>query len=143
VTRRRELVPTLHQPEIDADTAIHPTNPSHAHTQPDHHTQKQVSQSIAPVDIRHVAAEAGILPDELEPYGKHKAKVRCDFSSRRVGGWVVLLWLGGGGICGCWVWVWEGGLCGWVYLCTPFLCVNAWRSVCLSEPATSVHRSRA
>ncbi len=34
-----------------------------------------MSQSITPVDIKHVAAEAGVLPDELEPYGKHKAKV--------------------------------------------------------------------
>ena len=40
-------------------------------------THSQVSQSIAPVDVRHVAEEAGILPDELEPYGKYKAKVRA------------------------------------------------------------------
>ena len=35
----------------------------------------EVSQSITPINIATIAAEAGILPDELEPYGKHKAKV--------------------------------------------------------------------
>jgi len=36
----------------------------------------EVSQSITPAPITEIAAKAGILPDELEPYGKNKAKVR-------------------------------------------------------------------
>ena len=36
----------------------------------------EVSQSITPVHIGEIAAEIGILPEELELYGTHKAKVR-------------------------------------------------------------------
>jgi formyltetrahydrofolate synthetase len=36
----------------------------------------EVSQSIEPVHITEIAAAAGILPEELEPYGRYKAKVR-------------------------------------------------------------------
>lgn len=36
----------------------------------------EVSQAITPVHISEIATEAGILTDELEPYGKYKAKVR-------------------------------------------------------------------
>ena len=35
----------------------------------------EVSQSITPVPISEIAEAAGILPDELEPYGKYKGKV--------------------------------------------------------------------
>lgn len=36
----------------------------------------EVSQAITPVPITQIAAEAGIKPEELEPYGHYKAKVR-------------------------------------------------------------------
>lgn len=36
----------------------------------------EVSQSITPLPITQIATEAGIPPEELEPYGRYKAKVR-------------------------------------------------------------------
>ena len=45
----------------------------------------EVSQSITPINIATIAANAGILPDELEPYGKHKAKVSLDVRDRLKG----------------------------------------------------------
>lgn len=44
-----------------------------------------VSQSITPINIATIAANAGILPDELEPYGKYKAKVSLDVRDRLKG----------------------------------------------------------
>ena len=34
-----------------------------------------IAQAATPLPITQIAAEAGILPDELELYGKSKAKV--------------------------------------------------------------------
>ncbi len=45
----------------------------------------EVSQSITPINIATIAANAGILPDELEPYGKYKAKVSLDVRDRLKG----------------------------------------------------------
>lgn len=36
----------------------------------------EISQAITPANITEIAAKAGILPEELEPYGRYKAKVR-------------------------------------------------------------------
>lgn len=44
-----------------------------------------VSQSITPINIATIAANAGILPDELEPYGKYKAKVSLGVRDRLKG----------------------------------------------------------
>lgn len=35
----------------------------------------EVSQSVQPVNIAEIAAESGVLPEELELYGNNKAKV--------------------------------------------------------------------
>jgi len=35
----------------------------------------EISQSITPVSIAEIAAECGLLPDEFDLYGSHKAKV--------------------------------------------------------------------
>ena len=42
----------------------------------------EISRAASPVPISEVAAAAGILPDELEPYGSVKAKVRLDILDR-------------------------------------------------------------
>ncbi|AMD18671.1 HBL231Cp [Eremothecium sinecaudum] len=42
----------------------------------------EISRSQNPKDITTVASEAGILPSELEPYGKVKAKVQLDVLNR-------------------------------------------------------------
>ena len=34
-----------------------------------------ISQAVVPERAEVIAANAGILPDEVEPYGKYKAKV--------------------------------------------------------------------
>ena len=36
-----------------------------------------IAQAIAPLHISAIAEKLGILPEELEPYGTHKAKVRA------------------------------------------------------------------
>jgi formyltetrahydrofolate synthetase len=41
-----------------------------------------IAQAAAPISIAQIAAEAGITPDELELYGKSKAKVRLDIRDR-------------------------------------------------------------
>ena len=41
-----------------------------------------ISQSVEPFHISKVAAAAGIVDDELEPYGSHKAKVSADLVCR-------------------------------------------------------------
>lgn len=41
-----------------------------------------IAQSARPLPITQIAAEAGILPEELEPYGRHKAKVRLSVRDR-------------------------------------------------------------
>ncbi len=41
-----------------------------------------IAQAAAPIPIAQIAAEAGITPDELELYGKSKAKVRLDIRDR-------------------------------------------------------------
>ena len=41
-----------------------------------------IAQSAQPLPIVEIAAQAGILPEELEPYGRHKAKVRLSVRDR-------------------------------------------------------------
>jgi formyltetrahydrofolate synthetase len=41
-----------------------------------------IAQSVAPLPIDRIASEAGILPDELELYGKTKAKVHLSIRDR-------------------------------------------------------------
>ncbi len=45
----------------------------------------EISQAATPKLIAEVAAEAGILPEELEPYGDYKAKVRLSILERLAG----------------------------------------------------------
>ncbi|MBW4051957.1 MAG: formate--tetrahydrofolate ligase [Proteobacteria bacterium] len=42
----------------------------------------EIAQGAQPLPIGQIAAEAGILPEELEPYGKYKAKVRLSVRER-------------------------------------------------------------
>ena len=42
----------------------------------------EIAQSVAPIPIDRIAAEAGILPEELELYGKTKAKVHLSIRER-------------------------------------------------------------
>jgi formyltetrahydrofolate synthetase len=42
----------------------------------------EIAQAATPVPIDRIAHEAGILPDELELYGKHKAKVHLSIRDR-------------------------------------------------------------
>ena len=42
----------------------------------------EIAQAATPIPIDKIAAEAGILPDELELYGKNKAKVRLSVRDR-------------------------------------------------------------
>jgi len=42
----------------------------------------EIAQAAVPVPIARIAHEAGILPDELELYGKHKAKVHLSIRDR-------------------------------------------------------------
>ena len=41
-----------------------------------------IAQSACPLPILDIAAEAGILPEELEPYGRYKAKVHLSVRDR-------------------------------------------------------------
>ncbi len=41
-----------------------------------------IAQAATPIPIAQIAAEAGITPDELELYGKNKAKVRLEIRDR-------------------------------------------------------------
>ena len=41
-----------------------------------------IAQAATPIPIDKIAAEAGILPDELELYGKNKAKVHLSIRDR-------------------------------------------------------------
>eukprot|EP00744_Colponema_vietnamica_P016234 GILI01022768.1.p1 GENE.GILI01022768.1~~GILI01022768.1.p1 ORF type:complete len:701 (+),score=221.18 GILI01022768.1:179-2104(+) len=41
-----------------------------------------ISQSVTPLRINEIAEKAGILPDELEPYGKYKGKVSLSVRDR-------------------------------------------------------------
>ncbi|HEV2425704.1 MAG TPA: formate--tetrahydrofolate ligase [Terriglobia bacterium] len=42
----------------------------------------EIAQSVTPLDIDEVASQAGILPDELEFYGRSKAKVHLSIRDR-------------------------------------------------------------
>ena len=42
----------------------------------------EIAQAATPIPIDKIAAETGILPDELELYGKNKAKVRLEVRDR-------------------------------------------------------------
>jgi len=42
----------------------------------------EIAQSVSPQDIDHIASLAGILPDELELYGRSKAKVHLSIRDR-------------------------------------------------------------
>ena len=42
----------------------------------------EIAQAHAPLPITQIASEAGILPDELEMYGKTKAKVHLSIRDR-------------------------------------------------------------
>src|SRR5271167_4756612 len=42
----------------------------------------EIAQAATPISIEKIAAEAGILPDELELYGKSKAKVHLSIRDR-------------------------------------------------------------
>jgi methylenetetrahydrofolate dehydrogenase (NADP+) / methenyltetrahydrofolate cyclohydrolase / formyltetrahydrofolate synthetase len=41
-----------------------------------------IAQAATPIPIDKIAAEVGILPDELELYGKYKAKVHLEIRDR-------------------------------------------------------------
>jgi len=41
-----------------------------------------IAQAATPIPVNTIAAEAGILPDELELYGKYKAKVHLSLRDR-------------------------------------------------------------
>ena len=41
-----------------------------------------IAQAVKPISIEKIAAEVGILPDELELYGKSKAKVHLSIRDR-------------------------------------------------------------
>jgi len=45
----------------------------------------EIAQAATPIPIEKIAAEAGILPDELELYGKNKAKVHLSVRDRLKG----------------------------------------------------------
>src|SRR5260221_9795154 len=42
----------------------------------------EIAEAATPIPINQVATEAGILPDELELYGKTKAKVQLSIRER-------------------------------------------------------------
>src|SRR5271165_421166 len=42
----------------------------------------EIAQAATPVLIERIAAEAGILPEELDPYGRTKAKVHLSILDR-------------------------------------------------------------
>ena len=42
----------------------------------------EIAQAATPIPIDRIAAEAGILPEELELYGKNKAKVHLSIRDR-------------------------------------------------------------
>jgi hypothetical protein len=44
-----------------------------------------ISQALTPLPISAIAADAGILPEELVPYGADKAKVRLSVRDRLAG----------------------------------------------------------
>lgn len=41
-----------------------------------------IAQAAEPLPISQIAAEAGLLPEELVPYGTHKAKVKLSVRDR-------------------------------------------------------------
>ncbi|GIK71596.1 MAG: formate--tetrahydrofolate ligase [Chloroflexota bacterium] len=45
-------------------------------------TDLEIAQAVAPLPIRQIAEEAGILPEELELFGNYKAKVSLDVRQR-------------------------------------------------------------
>eukprot|EP00743_Colponemidia_sp_Colp-15_P003812 GILK01004112.1.p1 GENE.GILK01004112.1~~GILK01004112.1.p1 ORF type:complete len:672 (+),score=105.01 GILK01004112.1:90-2018(+) len=45
-------------------------------------TDIEISQAVEPLHISKIAAQAGILPEELEPYGRYKAKVNLSVRQR-------------------------------------------------------------
>ena len=55
-----------------ADHGVHPRTPS----------DLEIAQAATPIPIDKIAALAGILPDELEPYGRSKAKVHLSIVNR-------------------------------------------------------------
>ena len=42
----------------------------------------EIAQSVAPLPIKQIATEVGLLPEELEFYGNYKAKVHLDVRER-------------------------------------------------------------
>ena len=44
----------------------------------------EIAQGATPLPIGELAAKVGILPEELEYYGRHKAKVRLEVLDRIV-----------------------------------------------------------
>ena len=52
-------------------------------TMDSHATSLAIAQAAEPRDIGEVAADLGLEPDELEPYGRFKAKVPLDAIERR------------------------------------------------------------
>jgi formate--tetrahydrofolate ligase len=48
-------------------------------------TSLEIAQAAEPRDIDDVAADLGLEPDELEPYGRFKAKIPLDALERRAG----------------------------------------------------------
>ncbi|MFZ4573338.1 MAG: formate--tetrahydrofolate ligase [Phycisphaerales bacterium] len=60
-----------------------PTRPSTATpTRRDVPSDIEIAQAATPVPITQIGAQAGILPDELEPYGHTKAKVQLRIGER-------------------------------------------------------------
>lgn len=54
-------------------------------------TDIEIAQSARPRPITEVAADLGLSPDELDLYGKYKAKISLDISERPVKGRLVLV----------------------------------------------------
>ena len=51
----------------------------------------EIAQSVKPRPIVDVAADLGLSPDDIDMYGKHKAKIGLDIASRPVKGRLVLV----------------------------------------------------
>jgi len=45
----------------------------------------QIAQAAKPAPITEIAAKLGLAPDDLEPYGQHKAKIRLDVLQKYAG----------------------------------------------------------
>ena len=65
-----------------AQESVQPAKPSVASTKPIVPSDIEIAQAAVPWPISQIAADAGILPQELELYGTTKAKVRLSILNR-------------------------------------------------------------